>query len=159
MAPGSAGHQYREALLLRTLVNNPWLIEDIAEELANTQFRSPAFASLRDALLAASADEKSLDTSTLRNHLKASGFAPNLQQAERMATNKCHAFAEPDADRVIVENGWRHTLSLHQQQSLRDQLAEADREYRQTLDEDALARILELQQLITTIVPKEAAFE
>ena len=74
-----------------------------------------------------------------------------------MATNKCHAFAEPDADRVIVENGWRHTLSLHQQQSLRDQLEEADREYSKTLDEDALARILELQRLIATIVPKEVA--
>ena len=104
-------------------------------------------------------DEKNLDTSSLRNHLEGSGFAPNLEHTERMATNKCHAFAEPDADRVEVENGWRHTLSLHQQQSLRDQLLEAEREYSQNLDEDALARILELQHLIATIVPKEAVFE
>lgn len=159
VALGSAGHAYREALLIRTLINNPWLIEDVAEELAAVEFRTGAFRTLRDALLNACADEKNLDTASLRNHLVGSGYAPNLEQTERMATNKCHAFAEPDADRVTVENGWRHTLSLHQQQSLRDQLSEAEREYSQSLDEDALARILELQRLIATIVPKEAVLE
>lgn len=156
---GTASHKYREALLLRTLATHPWLIEEVAEELATIEFQTTSFGHLRDALLNACADEKNLDTLTLRNHLEASGYAPNLEQTERMATNKCHAFAEPDADRVIVENGWRHTLSLHQQQSLRDQLSEAEREYSRNLDEDALARILELQRLIATIVPKEAAFE
>ncbi len=159
VAPGTASHKYREALLLRTLANHPWLIEEVAEELAALDFQTTAFGLLRDALLNACADEKNLDTLSLRNHLDSSGFAPNLEQTERMATNKCHAFAEPDADRVTVENGWRHTLSLHQQQSLRDQLSEAEREYSQNLDEDALARILELQRLIATIVPKEAVFE
>ncbi|MGI9476975.1 MAG: DNA primase [Hyphomicrobiaceae bacterium] len=159
VAPGTASHKYREALLLRTLATHPWLIEEVAEELAALDFRTAAFAQLRDALLNACADEKNLDTLTLRNHLEASGYAPNLEQTERMATNKCHAFAEPDADRVTVENGWRHTLSLHQQQSLRDQLSEAEREYSRNLDEDALARILELQRLIATIVPKEAVIE
>ena len=159
VAPGTASHKYREALLLRTLANHPWLIEEVVEELAALDFQTTAFGLLRDALLNACADEKNLDTLSLRNHLESSGFAPNLEQTERMATNKCHAFAEPDADRVTVENGWRHTLSLHQQQSLRDQLTEAEREYRQNLDEDALARILELQRLIATIVPKEAVFE
>jgi DNA primase len=158
VAPGAANHQFREALLLRTLINHPWLIEDVAEELAAIQFHSSSFNALRNALLSACADEKNLDTSTMRNHLEGSGFAPNLEQTERMATNKCHAFAEPDADRVDVENGWRHTLSLNQQQLLRDQLSEAEREYSVNLDEDALARILELQRLIATIVPKEAAF-
>ncbi len=159
VALGTASHKYREALLIRTLVNHPWLIEEVAEELAELEFHDTSFGYLRDALLSACADEKNLDTATLRNHLEGSGFAPTLEQTERMATNKCHAFAEPDADRVIVENGWRHTLSLHQQQSLRDQLAEAERDYSINLDEDALARILELQRLIATIVPNEATFE
>jgi len=159
VALGTASHKYREALLLRTLATHPWLIEEVAEELAAIEFHTASFGLLRDALLNACADEKNLDTLSLRNHLEASGYAPNLEQTERMATNKCHAFAEPDADRVIVENGWRHILSLHQQQSLRDQLSEAEREYSRNLDEDALARILELQRLIATTVSKEAAFE
>lgn len=159
VAPGTANQTSREALLLRTLINNPWLIEEVAEELAAISFSSPAFSDLRDALLVACADEKSLDSEVLRNHLEGSGYAPNLEHTERMATNKCHAFAEPDADRILVETGWRHTLSLHQQQSLRDQLEDANREFSETMNEDALARILELQRLIATIVPKEAVFE
>lgn len=159
VAPGTASHRYRESLLLRALINHPWMIEDVAEELADAGFRDTSFRSLRDALLNACADEKNLDTTTLRNHLEVSGFAPTLEHIERLATNKCHVFAEPDADRVVAETGWRHTLSLHRRQSLRDQLAEAEREYSINLDEDALARILELQRLIATIVPKEPAFE
>jgi DNA primase len=159
VAAGTASHNVREALLLRTLINNPWLIEEVVEELADLRFRNPTFGHLRDALLSACAEEKSLDSPSLRHHLEGSGFAPNLELAGRMATNKCYAFAEPDADRVTVENGWRHTLSLHQQQSLRDQLLEAERDYSVNLDEDALARILELQRQIATIVPKEATFE
>lgn len=163
VAPGDAARKNREALLLRTLVNHAWLIEDVAEEFADLSFDNRAFADLRDALLAAVADEKTLDTSGLRNHLNGSGFSPHLEQIERLATNKCHAFAEPDADRITVENGWRDILSLHQQQYLRDQLAEAERDYTTNMEEsaleEALARILELQRQIATIVPKEAALE
>jgi DNA primase len=76
-----------------------------------------------------------------------------------MATHRCEAFAEPDADRVDVEKGWRHTLALHQQQALRDQLAEAERDFRVSGDEDAMARILEIQRLIATIQPNEASYD
>ena len=37
---------YREALLLRTLINHPWLIEDVAEELAAVEFSSAMLAAL-----------------------------------------------------------------------------------------------------------------
>jgi DNA primase len=159
VAPGNASHAYREALLLRTLVNHPWLIEEIAEELADLKLHSPELARLRDALLGALADDKNLDTTTLRNHLQSSGFAPHLDRIERMATHKCDAFAEPDADRVDVDRGWRHTLALHHQQALRDQLAEAEREFHLSGDEQAMGRILELQRLLSTALPREALFD
>ncbi len=142
-----------EALLLRIVLNNPWLIDEVVEELAAVDFRSYAHARLCNSLLASSADEKTLDTRVLRDHLHAAGHTSTLEQIERLATNKCHAFAEPDADRELVEQGWRHTLLLYQQQLLRGQLAEAEREYSEHLDEDTLARILELQRLIATLVP------
>ena len=144
---------------MRTLLNHPWLIEDVAEELAALDLHSPQLARLRDALLEACADEKNLDSTTLRNHLTSVGFATQLDHTERMASHRCDAFAEPDADRVDVENGWRHTLALHQQQALRDQLAEAEREFRVSGDEDAMARILEIQRLIATIQPNEASYD
>ena len=74
VAPGTANQKHREALLLRTLTNNPWLIEEVVEEMAAISFTSPAFADLRDALLAACADEKTLDSDALRNHLERIGL-------------------------------------------------------------------------------------
>jgi DNA primase len=159
VAPGNRNHSYRETLILRTLINHPWLIEDAAEELAALELHSPQLSRLRDALLEACADEKNLDTATLRNHLLMLGYAPHLEQAERLATHRCDAFAEPDADRVDVENGWRHILALHQQQALKDQLAEAEREFRVSGDEDVMSRIMEIQRLIATIVPNEASYD
>ena len=41
---------YREALLLKTLLNHPWLIEQDAEPIAALAIVSPALARLRDAL-------------------------------------------------------------------------------------------------------------
>ena len=159
VAPGNRNHSYREALLVRTLLNHPWLIEEVAEELADVDLRDGQLSLLREALLEACADEKNLDTANLRNHLLSSGLSSQLEHIERMATHRCEAFAEKDAERVDVEKGWRHTLALHQQQALRDQLAEAEREFRVSGDEDAMARILEIQRLIATIQPNEASYD
>ncbi len=159
VAPGNSDHTYREALLIRTALNHPWLIEDETEELADLVLSSASLRALRDALLAALDWEKNLDTQDLHNHLIAVGLAPNLEQLDRIATHKCDAFAEPGADRATVERGWRHTLALHRQQKLRDQLLEAERDFHHSGDENAMARILELQRLIARIVPKEAAID
>ena len=49
----------REALLLLTLLNHPWLIAEAAEEIAALRMTSPGRCHLRDALLSYVADENS----------------------------------------------------------------------------------------------------
>ena len=41
----------REVLLIRTLLNHPWLLEARCEEIAELTLTSPPLARLRDALL------------------------------------------------------------------------------------------------------------
>jgi DNA primase len=66
--------------------------------------------------------------------------------AERAITHKSDKFAEPDADARDVEAGWRHAVALHEAQvGLRRALEAAEQAYRAEPSEDALARILEIQ--------------
>src|SRR5262249_39617168 len=68
VAGETAAPPYREALLMRTLLNHPWLLEEYAEDVAALPLASSALSRLRDAMLSAQAVENSLDTETLRSH-------------------------------------------------------------------------------------------
>jgi DNA primase len=139
----------REALILRTMLNHPWLIEEEAERIAGLEFSSPLLSRLRDALLSLQAEENSLDRSRLRSQLSQLSLDKVVDSVERAITHKSDRFSEPDAAKPEVEVGWRHTLAMHTQQSgLRRELAAAERLWHQDGSEDALARIYEIQRLL-----------
>ena len=56
----------REVLLLRTLLNHPWLVDDHAEDIAALQLTSPALSRIRDEILSLQALDNSLDRTALR---------------------------------------------------------------------------------------------
>jgi len=139
----------REALILRTILNHPWLLEEEAETIAGLDLTSASLSRLRDALLSLQAEEISLDRSELRSQLSQLSLGKVVDLVERANTHKSDRFSEPDAARSEVEVGWRHTLAMHaQQSSLRRDLAAAERVWLQDGSEDALARICEIQRLL-----------
>ncbi len=137
---------YREVLLLRTILNHPWMAEEHAEDIANLRLTSPALSKLRDGILSALSLDNSLDTPTLRTQLTKLGFDAVIGHVERSVTHRCDKFAEPDAGRTEVEVGWRHALSMHDRQvGLKAALQSAERAWHEDANEDAFARIRELQ--------------
>lgn len=139
----------REVLLLRTLINHPWLIDDHAEEIAALSFTASGLAGLRDALLTLTAAEKSLDSTTVHSQLKTLKLGRVVELVERASTHKSDKFAEPGAERADVERGWRHVLALHDRQNgLRQALEAAERAFVADGSEAALARICEIQRSI-----------
>ena len=141
----------REVLLMRTLLNHPWLLEQECEQVASLVLTAPSLVRLRDAMLNVVADQGALDSAALRSHLSDTGVGQIVAAADRVS-HRSDRFAEPDADRDLVETGWHHTLTLHQTQvGLRQALAEAERDYLQDQSETSLARILELQQQLEGI--------
>jgi DNA primase len=135
----------REALLLLTLLNHPWLLLDESETVADLTFSEPGLERLRDALLSASMDEILLDREAMASHLTRTGMAPVLALVQRAITHKGDKFAEPEADRAAVETGWHHTVALHRREALRRELASAEQAWLDEGSEDAFARICELQ--------------
>ncbi len=150
---------YREALLIRTLLNHPWLLDEFAEVIAELSLQSAAMRRIRDGLLTLLASEFDLDSASVRNQLGVLRLNQDVEFVDRLSTHKSDRFAEQEANSAEVEKGWRHTLALHNRQAIRDQLAEAERDYRTLGDDDAMQRIVELQRLIATSIAEEAHFD
>jgi len=147
----------REALLLRVLINHPWLLERYAEEVAALELTSPPMQRLREALLICAGEENSLDRAALHSQLERSGLHKVLDLIERANTHRSDRFAEPNADRAEVEVGWRHTLALHNRQTgLSRALKAAERAWHEEGSEEALARIREIQRQMAS--PDEVEF-
>jgi DNA primase len=136
----------REALILKALVNHPWLIEEHAERIAAMEFTAPALIGLKDAILAALAEEIPLDTVSLRNHFSAVGLSHVVALVERAITHKGDRFAEPEADQDAVETGWCHAATLHERQvGLRRDLVVAEQRWLEEQSEDAFQRLCEIK--------------
>ncbi len=156
VASDSAGPTGREALLIRALLNHPWLIEEYAETIAGLMFTSSALSRLRDAILSAQALDNSLDRDALHSHLSKSGVGKVLTLVERTITHKCDKFAEPQTGRTEVEDGWRHALALHERQvGLKLSLEAAEQAWHEDRSEEAYARICELQHDLERLVGAE----
>jgi DNA primase len=148
VAGSTAALPSREALLLRTLLNHPWLIEDHAEEIAALPLTSPALSRLRDAILSVQALDNSLDRAALRSQLSTTSLDRVVDLVERASTHRGDLFAEPGASRGEVEAGWKHALALHERQvGLGRSLEAAERAWHETGSEEAWARICEIQRL------------
>ena len=136
----------REALILKALVNHPWLIEEHAEQIATLEFTAPALVELKAAILAALAEEIPLDSVGLHNHLSGTGLSHVVALVERAITHKGDRFAEPEADKEAVETGWCHAVALHERQvGLRRDLVVAEQRWLEEQSEDAFQRLCEIK--------------
>lgn len=146
----------REALILKTLMNHPWLIDLHAEAIASIEFASSALSALRDEILAVHAQQNSLDTATLRSQLTKSGVAKVVDLVARTITHKSDRFAEPDASATEVEAAWYHILALHQRQdALGRALKLAEEAWYRDCTEEAETRLLDIKRQIA----REAAMD
>jgi DNA primase len=137
----------REALLIRTLLNHPWLLEAHCEDVAELALSAPPLARLRDALLELLARNISLEREEVRTQLSSCGLDKVVALAERAATHRSDKFAEPEAEASMVEEGWRHAFALHQAQvGSKEALALAERDWQAEPTEAAWRRIVAIHQ-------------
>jgi DNA primase catalytic core len=147
----------REALILKILLNHPWLIDDHAEEIALLTFTLPSLTRVRDALLSCAAsisnegDANVLDSQSLRTQLERLSLGKVVDLINRAITHTSDRFARPEADRAEVDAGWRHALALHDRQlGFERELDAAERDWHSDGSEAAFARICEIKQLIAS---------
>jgi DNA primase len=123
----------REALILLTLINHPWLLHDHLEEVAALELAHPEAHKLRAGIIAAFANdhhhspEPSEQAEKMRADLEAGGFSPFLQRVERSITTGAVWGAKAHAAREDVLSTWHQLVSLHRQwHSLLRELKDAE---------------------------------
>jgi DNA primase len=144
---GSLAVPSREALIMRAILNHPWLIDLDWERIASLSFASAPLQRLRNAILEVHASHNPLDRTTLQTQLTNLGLDKVVDLVERAVTHKSDKFAEPDADVAQVEVGWRDAISLHERQvGLRRALEAAERAWHDDGSAEAFARICDIRQ-------------
>lgn len=123
----------REALILISLLNHPWLLDDHLEEIAALEFAHPEAHRLRAAIIAAFAqhhhrgDDPAEQAEKLRADLVKAGLSEQLQRVERAITTSAVWGAGPKAAREDVLSTWQQLVALHRQShSLLRELKDAE---------------------------------
>jgi DNA primase len=123
----------REALILQSLINHPWLLHDHLEEVAALELAHPEAHKLRAGVISAFANdhhhspEPSEQAEKMRADLEAGGFSQLLQRVERAITTSAVWGAQTGAAREDVLSTWHQLVSLHRQwHSLLRELKDAE---------------------------------
>jgi DNA primase len=137
----------REALIIRALLNHPWLIDEFSEEISSLTFRSKVAGRLRNAILIAHASVPDLDKGVLHDYLLGEGFSGALTQVATAITNRCARFAEDDVAKDEVIQGWLQSVALHRkEETLRLELENAELSYSKSNTEENLQHIVDINK-------------
>jgi DNA primase len=123
----------REALIIKCLVNHPWLLHDHLEEVAALEMAHPEANKLRAGIIAAFASDHhhspdaEEQAEKMRSDLEQRGFADILQRVERAITVQAVWGTQAGAAREDVLSTWHQLVSLHRQwHSLLRELKDAE---------------------------------
>jgi DNA primase len=110
----------REALILQSLINHPWLLHDHLEEVAALELAHPEANKLRAGIIAAFANDHhhspdvEEQAEKMRADLEARGLSEICQRVERAITTSAVWAARPGAAREDVLATWQQLVVLHQ---------------------------------------------
>jgi DNA primase len=153
------GLTHREVLLVETLLNHPWLLDEYAEEIIAIQFESDVLKRLRDGIFTVYGTQNPLDNQALRHQLEKLGYSGLLVRIEHAITHKSDWNTQPDASRDDVLIGWRHRLALHRKSELKRELESAERALAIDPSEENLLKLQDLFRQVWSMDGLEATSE
>jgi DNA primase len=156
----------REALILQTLINHPWLLHDHLEEVAALEMAHPEANKLRAGIIAAFASdhhqspEPIEQAEKMRADLEARGFSQVLQRVEAAITTGAVWGAKVQAARDDVLSTWHQLVSLHRQwHSLLRELKDAELALGEEASEANLAWLRDVKARLEEVDGTEALIE
>jgi DNA primase len=156
----------REALILQTLINHPWLLHDHLEEVAALELAHPEAHKLRAGIISAFAGdhhqspEPSEQAEKMRADLERGGLSQILQRVDRAITTGAVWGAAPGAAPEDVLSTWRQLVSLHRQwHSLLRELKDAEIALGEEASEANLAWLRDVKARLAEVDGTEALIE
>lgn len=149
----------REALILITALNHPWLLDTHAEEFAELEFLHPGVDQLRRAILEV-ASHREVDAQTLREALVGRGLNSALARVEAAITHASDWPARPGAAAEDVAQWWAHIVTLHRKQrTLHRELKDAERALGEDPTDANLSWLRDVQGRLSALEGTEALIE
>lgn len=156
----------REALILQSLINHPWLLHDHLEEVAALEFAHPEAHKLRAGIIAAFANDHhhspdpGEQAEKMRGDIEKSEFSKILQRVEGGITTAAVWGAREGAARDDVLATWRQLVALHRQyHSLLRELKDAELALGEDPSEANLAWLRDVKARLAEVDGTEALIE
>jgi len=156
----------REALILKILINHPWLLHDHLEEVAALELANAEANKLRAGIIAAFAadhhhsPDAEEQAEKMRADLESRGFSPILQRVERAITTSAVWGAQAGAAREDVLSTWRQLVSLHQKtHALLREMKDAEQALAEDSSEANLSWLKDIQARMAEADGTEALIE
>jgi DNA primase len=156
----------REALILKCLVNHPWLLHDHLEEVAALEMAHPEANKLRAAIIAAFAGDHhhspdvEEQAEKMRADIEAKGLSQILQRVERAITVQAVWGTQAGAAREDVLATWHQLVSLHRQwHSLLRELKDAELALGEEPSEASLSWLRDVKARMESLDGTEALIE
>jgi DNA primase len=156
----------REALILQSLINHPWLLHDHLEEVAALELAHPEAHRLRAAVIAAFAhdhhhsSDPAEQSERLRDDLEKAGFLELLQKVDRSITTSAVWGAQSGAASEDVLATWHQLVALHRQwHSLLRELKDAELALGEVASEANYAWLRDVKARLSEVDGTEALIE
>jgi DNA primase len=133
----------QQEVLLAVVVNHPFILNEVSEELASLEFSAPDLDRLCQEILKAHALNPDLDGSALRLHLTRNGFARIVEGVLSSQVLEHARFARPDAEPEAVRSGWVDARDQFLKDHIRTQIAATERELAEDTTEEVWERFLQ----------------
>lgn len=143
--PGILVRRQQEQFL-QAILQHPALLDDVAELLGSDTFDDPALNALKDAIL--HADPNSLDTSSLRCHLRRCGFAEALERIMDRPATALPIFAKAELSIDEVRARWMHAWRTYRQQRSMVEFGELQRRCAEEPTDENLLRLERHRELM-----------
>ncbi|WP_298884943.1 DNA primase [uncultured Bradyrhizobium sp.] len=156
----------REALILQSLINHPWLLHDHLEEVAALEIAHPEAHKLRAAIISAFVNDHyhspdpEEQAEKMRGDLEKGGFSQVLQRVEGAITTAAVWGAREGAAREDVLATWHQLVALHRQyHSLLRELKDAELALGEDPSEANLAWLRDVKARLAEVDGTEALIE
>jgi DNA primase len=163
-SPVHRGHRAsvsrREALILQTVLNHPWLLHDHLEDLAGLEFRHPESEKVKAAVIDIFAHDRAPDREALKTELAARGLADLVERIAKGITTMSVWGARAEAAPDDVLETWKQLVALHRQwHSLLKELKDAEQALGQDATEANYSWLQDVKARLSTIDGTEALIE
>jgi DNA primase len=150
----------REALILQTVINHPWLLHDHLEELAGVEFRHSGAAKIKGELIDIFAHGGAADAEAMLAELGRRGLAEVAERIQKSITTGSVWGAKPDAAPDDVLMTWKQLVALHRQwHSLIKELRDAEQALGQESTEASYSWLQDVKARLADLDGTEALIE